>query len=62
MTLIREQAGRRCFDFLQRLLRADGVEVARVLVLMCCVKPEEGSLVVIPDESWEELIVRLSTH
>jgi len=61
VTLIREQAGRRCFDFLQRLLRPDGVEVARVLVLMCCVKPEEGSLVVIPDESWQELIVRLST-
>ena len=54
VTLLREYAGRKCFDFQQRLLRADGAEVARVRVLMCCVDQSAGALARVPDESWEE--------
>ena len=54
VTLIRETTERRCFHFQQRLLRADGAEVARVRVLMCCVDQSAGALARVPDESWEE--------
>ena len=52
VTLIRETTERRCFHFQQRLLRADGAEVARVRVLMCCVDPAKGELCAVPDEYW----------
>ncbi len=60
VTLLREYAGRRCFDFQQRLLRADGAEVARVRVLMCCVDPAKGELTTVPQESWDDWVRRMA--
>tara|TARA_B110001452_G_scaffold111632_1_gene92550 strand:- start:4196 stop:4504 length:309 start_codon:yes stop_codon:yes gene_type:complete len=60
VTLLREYAGRRCFDFQQRLLRSsDAKEVARVRVLMCCVDPAKEELTAVPLESWKEWTVRM---
>ena len=59
VTLLREYADRKCFDFQQRLLRADGAELARVRVLMCCVDPAKEELTAVPPESWEEWTVRM---
>lgn len=58
VTLVREYSGRRCFDFQQRLLRADAHEVARVRVQMCCVDPKSGELVPTPDDAWAEWLAR----
>jgi acyl-CoA thioesterase FadM len=60
VTLIRETTERRCFHFLQRLLRPDGTEVARVRVLMCCVDPAKGDLVRVPDDSWADWTQRMA--
>ena len=59
VTLLRETTERRCFHFLQRVLRADGAEVARMRVLMCCVGDTDGALVTVPDDSWQEWIARM---
>jgi len=60
VTLLREYAERRCFDFLQRVLRKDGSEVARVRVQMCCVDPKQGALFPVPDDSWAEWQARMA--
>jgi len=59
VTLIRETTDRRCFHFQQRLLRDDGAEVARVRVLMCCVDPNAGELIRVPDDSWDKWVARM---
>jgi len=61
VTLIRATTGRRCFNFQQRLLRSDGMEAARVRVLMCCVDVSKGELVPVPDDSWAYWNMRLET-
>ena len=60
VTLLRETTERRCFHFLQRLLRPDGVEVAAVRVLMCCVSSTKGDLVPVPDVSWNEWMANMA--
>ena len=60
VTLLREYAGRKCFDFQQRLLRADGAELARVRVLMCCVNPTQGELTTVPQDSWDDWVGRMA--
>jgi acyl-CoA thioesterase FadM len=62
VTLLREKVGRKCFDFEQRLLRADSSEIARVYVLMCCVHHEKGELTRVPDENWNEWMARFADH
>ena len=62
VTLLREYAGRKCFDFQQRLLRADGAELARVRVLMCCVNPTQGELTTVPQDSWDDWVARMSAR
>jgi len=60
VTLLREYAGRKCFDFQQRLLHADGAELARVRVLMCCVNPTQGELTTVPQDSWDDWVGRMA--
>jgi hypothetical protein len=59
VTLLRTAAGRRCFHFTQRLLRDDGVELARAHVLLCSSSATDGALVPIAEETWEEWTERL---
>ena len=61
VTLLREALDRSCFQFLQRLLRSDGTEMARVLVCMCCVNESSGALASVPDELWQAWMSRVRT-